>query len=565
VGGGHGSGLESEGSLAAAIAQRNFQRAKTTPSVSDDNPSKLPRFIEPVRGDNTRNDKELAQYIPEQPFSTPSVKAYLSSPTDLIGVTNALKVLSVDYFDESNQKRTAAVLATKTEDNVYSHTKTVCDRLTGSTLLDIETIDINDVPLIRSTLKKADGSIEYTICFSVSKEDAKTATLTSFWAIDKYPAKSTYYNFQVWADAPHLAQKVVEEILARMEAQFTLKTNTSPLHPDVFVQKGHYAAGVLTLSIKNTIAAKTMVISGKITGTETHTPTAFTQTISLNGDLEETKEVFVGSLYNIGFDAFTPQSKEKDVLYFSDGSWGLQYDKKSTTIAQFDVKASLPVANNKELVALERNPHIKGVSKDYVALFRSLSPTGNARDMSKYNNISFNAKGIGRAELIVVKSSIKEWAKQYRTQINLLPDMQAYDIPYSHFQNEAGASLKAEDVTHIVFNVLNNTQSDNIEFDLEDVQFNNKKVALPNIGEEGLMVYPNPAHNKVEMVFNLPENSAAYITLTNTQGQTVFTRKENFIKGLNRYTIQLENIPQGVYTATVTTAQKIWTSNVFVD
>lgn len=565
VSGGGGSGLESEGSLASAIAQRNFQRAKTTPSVSEDNPSKLPQFIEPVRGDITRNDKELAQYIPEQPFYTPSVKAYLSSPTDLIGVTNALKVLSVDYFDRDEQKRIAAVLATKTEDKVYNHTKSVCDRLTGSTLLDIDTIDINDVTLIHSTLKKADGRIEYTICFSVSKDNEKTATLTSFWAIDKYPAKNTYYNFQVWAEAPHLAQKVVEDILAKIEAEFTMKTNTSPLYPEVFVQKGRYAAGVLTLSIKNTSAAKTITISGKIAATETQAPTDFTQTISLNGDLEEIKEVYVGNLFNIGFDAHTPQLTEKDVLYFSDGSWGLQYDKNKSTIDKFDVKTSTSSGNDTAFVALERHPHIKGVSKDYIALFRSLSPTGNSKDMSKYSNISFNAKGVGRVELIVVKSSIKEWEKQYRTQINLLPDMQAYDIPYTHFQNETGEPLKAEDVTHIVFNVFNNAPSDNIELALENTQFNNKKVALPDVGEEGLVVYPNPTTDKVEMVFNLTENGAAYVSLTNTSGQTVFSRKENFIKGLNRYTLPLLNTPSGIYTVTVATAQKKWVSKVVVD
>ncbi len=565
VDGGLDSGLESEGSLASAIAQRNFQRTKTPPSVLGENLSKSSQYIEPKNGLATRNDVELAQYIPEKPFYTPSVKAYLSSPTDLIGVTNALKVLSVDYFDENKQKRIAAILSTKTEDKVYNHTKSVCDRLTGSTLLDIETKYINNVPFILSKLKKTKDNIEYTICFSISKDDAQTATLTSFWGIDKYPAKSTYYNFQIWAEAPYLAQKIVEDILSKFEAQLTLKTNTASLYPDVFVQKGHYASGVLTLTIKNKIAAKTMIISGKITKTETLAPTDFIQEISLNGDLEETKGVYVGNLFNIGFDAYTPKSKEHDVLYFSDGSWGLQYDKNKTTIENFNVKVGEPLRNNRGLVALERNPHIKGVSKDYIALFRSFKPTGKEQDMSKYSNISFNAKGTGRVEIILVKSSIKDWAKQYRTQINLLPQMQAYNIPYTYFQNETGEPLKAEDMTHIVFNVLNNEFSNNIELALENVQFNNKKVALPNVGEEGLVVYPNPATHKVEVVFNLNDNSAAYILLTNTSGQTVFTRKENFIKGLNRYAINMLNTASGVYTVTVATAQKKWVSKVVVD
>jgi hypothetical protein len=215
--------------------------------------------------------------------------------------------------------------------------------------------------------------------------------------------------------------------------------------------------------------------------------------------------------------------------------------------------------------ALERNPHIKGVSKDYIALFRSFKPTGKEQNLSKYSNISFKAKGVGRVEIILVKSSIKDWAKQYRTQINLLPDEQAYDIPYTYFQNEKGEPLKAEDLTHIVFNVLHNVPSDNIEFELKNVQFNNKKVALPHAGEEGLVVYPNPAHNKAEVVFNLIENSAAYISLTNTSGQTIYTRKENFIKGLNRYSLNLVNIASGIYTVTIATAQKKWMSKILIE
>ena len=99
------SGLESDGCLATAIAQRNFSRAKT-PSVSYDNLNSLTRFQEPKTGGlMTRNDVELEQFIPQSPFNVQPVTAYMTTPNDLIGITNAQKVLSVDYFDDATQER----------------------------------------------------------------------------------------------------------------------------------------------------------------------------------------------------------------------------------------------------------------------------------------------------------------------------------------------------------------------------------------------------------------------------------------------------------------------------
>jgi hypothetical protein len=59
---------------------------------------------------------------------------FVSSPTDLIGITNAQQVY-VDYYQGDN--RVAAVLATATVGAVYSHSKTICDRLNNSSLENI--------------------------------------------------------------------------------------------------------------------------------------------------------------------------------------------------------------------------------------------------------------------------------------------------------------------------------------------------------------------------------------------------------------------------------------------
>ncbi|WP_417357847.1 hypothetical protein [Flavobacterium sp.] len=57
---------------------------------------------------------------------------YVSSPEDLIQITNAEQVFSVDYY--SGSERVAAALATQTTGGVYNHSKAICDRLNGSYL-----------------------------------------------------------------------------------------------------------------------------------------------------------------------------------------------------------------------------------------------------------------------------------------------------------------------------------------------------------------------------------------------------------------------------------------------
>jgi hypothetical protein len=144
IGSGNQGGLESDGCLAGAIANRNFKRSKT-PSVSFDNPEELQSFKEVKKGSlQVRGDVELEQYIPENPLFEPT-RAFLTTPNDLIGITNAKKILSVDYFDAVTEGRLAAVLTSKTESKVYDHTKTICDRLVGSTLINTENIIIQDM------------------------------------------------------------------------------------------------------------------------------------------------------------------------------------------------------------------------------------------------------------------------------------------------------------------------------------------------------------------------------------------------------------------------------------
>ena len=568
---GGSSGLESDGCLAMAIGQRNFNRAKT-PSRRDsngavfyDNTDNLALYQEPKKGLMTRNDVELEQFIPQSPFNIQTVTAYMTSPKDLIGITNAQKVLSVDYFDNATRGRLAAVLTTKTESKVYNHTKVICDRLTGSTLLYAEPITINGMSFIRSVLQREDGTLEYTICFSVSKENANTASVISRWAVEEYPNNDQYWNYQVWAEAPHLTQKVVEEILLKLKTQFpNLKGTDVPNVPKVFVKKGAYDNGILTLSVKNPLHAKTLTIKGNYTQTETKERADFTKQVQLKGTSEEeTIEVFVGSVFDMGFTVRNDKNTDFDALYLADGAWGYEYDKTTDKVDKFDINPNFPTLE-RGTFTVERNPILRGQVKNYVSLFRSLRPAGEATDLTKYTNVSLTGMGTGVAEVTLLKKSITDWNKQYRMELRLFDNKQDYTLALVDFKNGTTNNFNANDITHIVFTLKSDGKTvKTVELALENVSFNNKK-ALIIPTSEGLTAFPNPAIEHTDIAFNLPERSMAVMTIANLQGHIIVEKTEEFAKGNNRVPVDLTGIPSGMYIVSMTTTKSKMTTKILI-
>jgi Domain of unknown function (DUF4114)/Secretion system C-terminal sorting domain len=560
---GNQGGLESDGCLASAIANRNFKRSKT-PTVSYENPEELQAFKEVKKGAlQIRGDVELEQYIPENPFLQPS-KAMISTPSDLIGITNAKKVLSVDYFDVATDNRLAAVLTTKTESKVYDHTKTICDRLVGSTLVNTENIMIENMPFIRSTLLREDGALEYTICFSVCKDNATSVTFVSRWGLDEYPSQPTFFNYQVWAQAPHISQKIVEEIIAKFRGQFAnINTATEGKIPSVYVRNGFYDNGFLTLSIYNPTQAKSLIINGNSAPTETLERLPFNHKVTLNGEEEETVKIFVGSVFDMGFSLKADNSTAADALYFADGVWGIDYNKNASKIDKFDVNNTIPT-NETGLYTLERDPILRGQVKDYVSMFRTLRPAATATNVSNFKNLSFTGSGTEVVEVTLIKKSVTDWSKQYRTEVRLENEAKSFNIALADFSNGTNEPLIADDLTSIVFTVKGDGQNvKTFEMNLQNVAFDNKdykKVTLT----DGIAVSPNPVEDVANVNFKLEERGTALITLSNVNGQTMMTKNEVFAKGNNNVKLDMTNYPSGIYILNISSAKGTLKSKIVI-
>ncbi|MDT0643822.1 hypothetical protein RM553_13360 [Zunongwangia sp. F363] len=233
-------GLESTGD----IASRNFKRLKN--NYSKHKKEKQQKFAEKASIVKSPHGLVLASLLPHSAMFG-NEEARISSPGDLMGITNAEAVFSADYY--SNGERVAAALITKTSGGIYDQTKVICDRLNSSSLEDIRTISLKGHELVMIKILRANGELEYAVNFSV--ETGELPTLHSYWNIADYP-EGDYVNFQVWGNAMGQVSSIVGHILEKFKAYSSLISDKmAGRYPTVFVKRGFYKDGRLHLIVKN--------------------------------------------------------------------------------------------------------------------------------------------------------------------------------------------------------------------------------------------------------------------------------------------------------------------------
>jgi hypothetical protein len=191
--GGNNGGIESDGSTASLIAQVNFERALNGAFGFYDRLTDLPSFSQYLQRNKTT---QLSDYLPTQGPQNSS--AVVTTPSHLIGITNAVEVLSLDYYPASI-KRLGSILAMETRGEVYDHTKMICDRLNGASLTNTKAVQLREGTFLMSRLDHEDGSVDYAISFVAFKTGNGDFVIDSRWNQQDYAwvASSKVYNFQV--------------------------------------------------------------------------------------------------------------------------------------------------------------------------------------------------------------------------------------------------------------------------------------------------------------------------------------------------------------------------------
>jgi len=558
--GGGGGGIESNGDLSSYIALRKFMRIKENTTKLLDQPENLPVFGENlvkggviVPSSNLKGGaSNILNYLPESgPVNS---KAHISTPTDLLTMSNAIEVFSADYFT-AEQKRMGVIMAMTTPaGQVYNHTKVICDRLSGGTLENVRFVDIRGHRFILSLISQENGEMDYTVSF-VAYENGNRFSIDNQWSKEWYKptGNATVFNYQVWTISRESTIQLVEEILNRMDQDhdLTILNDGSQRMPTVYIKNGEYSNGNLTLTVANPTGASEVAIKGTYTRTEQSAKEKMPDIIlPLNKQLrEQVISVPVGHLFDMGFTLANDTDTGLDELYFADGAWGRMAEDGGGIIERFAVEPYSISAGEGEYL-LERDAEIAGSVKTYVSLFRNLTTRKDPVDLSAYNQMVFEASGTGTVEIVLVKDGIPVWSNQFRKTISLTATPTTYQIGYNELTSLMGGAFSAEDMVTVVFNAIGNQTSNTpFEMNIRNLKFNKLgsdiDPANPNFS---ISAYPNPFTRSATFNFDIYEAGPVRISLIDITGREVDVLADrSFTKGQHQIYYENRTLKAGTY------------------
>tara|TARA_B110000902_G_scaffold102440_1_gene121130 strand:- start:572 stop:3952 length:3381 start_codon:yes stop_codon:yes gene_type:complete len=543
VSSGNDGGLESNGDLANLIAKRNFKRKKEGNLL---NKKEAQLKFNKKQFKAKINTNSLIDYLPETGMYQTET-ASVSSPTDLLGVTNAKEIFSIDYYQ--GERRISAVLATTTENAIYDHSKIICDRLNSSSLEDIRTVETRGHQIISSKIKRATGEIEYTLSFSI-KMGTTENELFSFWNIDQYPS-GNYQNFQIWGSAFSQVFSIANFIIDKhTNDNGLISTKVAEVLPNVFVKSGSYANGVLELFLVNKTNETSIIFDGNIAETEVSEHNNVTNTFSLTGNYNEVLYIETGVLFDIGFSLQTNATAQKDALYLADGPWGLDYLNDYAIVDEFKIQVG-ERNYSEDVYEVDRNASATGEVKGNINLFRHLLPGDQTLDVTDYSLMNFSVRNNQSIEIVVMQEDNRMWENRLRYTIPANSDEKAYNIAFTDFKDAEGVLVEITNIKTIVFSVIgdyvnyipfNITVNDLSLISQSTLGTNN----IAQVKENKLINYPNPFTNSTTI--RLATNSEfIQIKVFDILGRLVDHKKLNTANSKNEAKYNVPNLKSGIY------------------
>jgi len=551
VSSGNDGGLESNGDLATLIAKRNFNRIKTN-SFADKKALQKKFKASSISSKTAGSAFDFDNLIPNTGLLGTET-TFISSPTDLIGITNAQHVYSVDYYQGEN--RVAAVLATASSGSVYSHSKAICDRLNDSSLEDITTVNLDGYDIILVKIKRSNGLTEYALNFSAQRL-ATENILHSYWNIEQYPA-GDYLNFQVWGSSTAQVCNIASGIISKFKQLGTFSTTVVDNRiPTVFVKKGSYKNGQLHLTIINKARAFNLTFQGNKKVTELAVSDYVSQNISLSGSYEQNVELDLGGLFDIGLSIIGDKSKQIDALYLADGPWGLDYSKTETTVSTFAIDNISNSNLTNDQYAIERNANVSGTIYGTLNVFRNILPGELAFDASSYSALGFAIQNTLPVELVLVTENTTDWNNRLRFQIPANATVAQMNVLFENFTNPLGQKYNNEKIKGLVFSVQGNYQAfQPFAINVSQVTFQTSGTlsapSFENVIVAKMYNYPNPCTLSTTLVLPRATESAS-VKIIDMSGRILTAKNYDTISSNNEITIALEHLSKGVYFFIVT-------------
>lgn len=549
---GNGGGLESE-SLGDAISKREFNRARNNfnPYINYAN--------EPVfnhtRVFGKKSDLRLADLFP-QTLETGDVQR-VSTPTDLLDLTIASEVLGVDYTRNNVAK--AVVLGIKTNSRAYNHTKSICDRLRGATLLKVDQVTIKGFNFIEFALRQDNGIVEYAIAFVIGKQNNNADyTLQSNWLISTFNAHDAFYNMQVWAARPEDTRKLVGDILDNIQAGNVLNQLNDNHLPVAYATKGSRVQQNLVLEVVNHTSATSGVLKFDQRLSETADYTSLEVEVSLNPNGVTKVEVPVKDGYEYEMTLYI-NGEKTDEAYLADGNWSLDYDKANTTIDLFDIMNEQNRVYATNEYSIYRGVNLTATTDDYVTLYRPVRAGATPTNLSGYDNFEFTAKGTGKVQIVITKASIIKWDEQYTATVELTGDEKVYTLPLSSFKSTGtNAAFNPNDVKLISFGIEYQQGVSTYNLSLSSVRFTKNASGLleRKPAQASLTAYPNPSNGTFDVTFHSSRSETVELAVMDLTGRLVYTQTVEVKAGSNQVSVTLPEETRGIFFVSLNSASQ---------
>lgn len=543
---GNEGGLESNNRLSNKVSQRNYNRSKSNYRFDRDIAKRVTKSSNYAKR-STNSNFQLQNFIPLTAINEDYVID--STPIDLLGITNAIDVYSVDYI--KNDKSIASILALKTENGVYEHTKYICDRLLGAELISVSTIEIRGHSFIKSIIRNTNNSIEFVLSLSAKVSDnQENFLIESHWNIDRYEKNVPFYNFQIWSNSIDDLLLLSEEVLNLLDTQRSVSSYDNSTPPTVFVRKGNYINGTLDLQIVNTNASEMVTFDGGLRITETSDLGYLNSTIDLNENYITNLQFATGNLFDIGF-RISDGSGTPDDIFMSDGPWGIDDSADTTEIEEYAILPNTIDFDSNDF-SIERNVELKATTSQYVAVYRALTPRFSPVNLSEYSNFKLRAKGTGEMQINFIKKSISTWEEQYSATIQLTENFQDFTISYSDFTNKSGSELVLDDIVTVVFTMVSEDGTYvTKEMHIQDVRFSNTSAVLSvitfDVDSKKILGIPNPMVSDTSIHFTSNQSENIVFLVYDLLGRLVLKNNFKTSIGKNELILNKQNLKSGLY------------------
>ncbi|MBO6940101.1 MAG: hypothetical protein JJ863_34335 [Deltaproteobacteria bacterium] len=216
-------GLESNGRLGSQLARRAIARSRfTAPAgLAERVGAAGLALTDPALGEITSIFDSL---------HVAGLGRVDSTPADLAGLTNADDVYAFDLVDGSTVQ--GSLLVVETIGELYEHSKALCDRAGGATLVDVGALTGLDV--LQATYRHGEeGTLDQAVELKLyQRADGRWST-ASRWLRDHYDAPHAdqrVLNVQIWGHRPGLVQQLTNDLLRALgEDSLLVEDTNTPL------------------------------------------------------------------------------------------------------------------------------------------------------------------------------------------------------------------------------------------------------------------------------------------------------------------------------------------------